>query len=154
MISNKNHDNCTIELNDVMEKPQTSDLISNSFTIKWRFYEPHCINWLGLKKIRLPLIRVGVSSTPVYRGLMAPSAWLEHAALCSASKCSNPLSYEGEHPIRRNNFTTFPGLIKSRTNAQMQPTSLRWQMCIASSYLLRITRPLASRALFSSRATW
>ena len=37
---------------------------------------------------------------------MAPAARLEHATLCSASKCSNPLSYAGGLQLSDPHFTT------------------------------------------------
>lgn len=46
--------------------------------------------------------------------LQAPAARLEHATLCSASKCSNPLSYAGVCSFLKSerHFTTFPQLSK------------------------------------------
>jgi hypothetical protein len=43
----------------------------------------------------------------VWLSIQAPPARLEHATLCSASKCSNPLSYEGILKTSGPYFTTF-----------------------------------------------
>ena len=42
---------------------------------------------------------------------MAPSARLEHATYCSASKRSNPLSYEGVHALVRSTSVWQAGIL-------------------------------------------
>lgn len=85
---------------------------------------------------------------------LAPAARLEHATLCSASKCSNPLSYAGVlNFLSAPHFTTIPCKIKAETRPQ-ETASGRKRALLSATYILRFTFPEASMAWFSSSATW